>query len=60
MGLELGQGIYDDDGNVEALEGVILDYTDRRKRNVRSSILESTTFSQAYITVIIWSRRRDV
>ena len=58
--LELGQGIYDDDGNVEALEGVILDYTDRKKRNVRSSILESTTFSQAYITVIIWSRRRDV
>ena len=29
--LEMGQGIYDSDGQVEALEGIILDITDRKK-----------------------------
>ncbi|MPM57061.1 hypothetical protein SDC9_103879 [bioreactor metagenome] len=29
--LEMGQGIFDDAGNVEALEGIIIDITDRRK-----------------------------
>jgi len=29
--LEMGQGIYDDSGNVEALEGIIIDITDRKK-----------------------------
>jgi PAS domain S-box-containing protein len=28
--LELGQGIYDDKGNVEALEGIIIDISDRK------------------------------
>lgn len=29
--LEMGQGIYNDDGEVEALEGIILDITDRKE-----------------------------
>ena len=28
--LEMGQGIYNDDGEVEALEGIILDISDRK------------------------------
>ena len=28
--LEAGQGLYDEQGNVEALEGIILDITDRQ------------------------------
>lgn len=30
--LEMGQGIYDDDGNVEALEGIIIDISERKVR----------------------------
>lgn len=29
--LEMGQGVYDSDGQIEALEGIILDITDRKK-----------------------------
>jgi PAS domain S-box-containing protein len=29
--LEMGQGVYDDEGNVEALEGIIIDITSRRE-----------------------------
>lgn len=29
--LELGQGIYDEGGNVEALEGIVLDISDQKK-----------------------------
>jgi PAS domain S-box-containing protein len=29
--LEMGQGIYDEEGNVEALEGIVLDISDRKK-----------------------------
>ena len=29
--IELGQGIYDDQGNAEALEGIILDISDRKE-----------------------------
>ena len=29
--LEMGQGVYDDDGNVEALEGIVIDITDRKE-----------------------------
>jgi diguanylate cyclase (GGDEF)-like protein/PAS domain S-box-containing protein len=42
--LELGQGIYDDDGNVEALEGVILDYTDRKKKERQIEYLREHDF----------------
>jgi len=28
--LEMGQGIYDDDGEIEALEGIVLDISDRK------------------------------
>lgn len=30
--LELGQGVYDQNGNVEALEGIIIDITDRKEQ----------------------------
>lgn len=30
--LELGQGIYDENGNVEALEGIVLDISEQKKR----------------------------
>lgn len=35
--LEMGRGIYDDDGEVEALEGMVLDISDRKEmeRNLR-------------------------
>ena len=42
--LELGQGIYDDEGNVEALEGVILDHTDRKKKELQVEYLREHDF----------------
>ena len=30
--LELGQGIYNDDGNIEALEGIVLDISDQKNK----------------------------
>lgn len=33
--LELGQGIYDEDGNVEALEGIIQDISAHKKQNLQ-------------------------
>lgn len=32
--LELGQGIFDSNGNVEALEGIIIDITDRKENEI--------------------------
>lgn len=32
--LELGQGIYDEQGNVEALEGIVLDISDRKAMEI--------------------------
>ena len=31
MGPEIGQGVYDSDGNVETLEGIIIDISDRKR-----------------------------
>lgn len=33
--LEIGQGVYDSDGNVEALEGIIIDISDRKEKELR-------------------------
>ncbi|MGI5850324.1 MAG: HD domain-containing phosphohydrolase [Christensenellales bacterium] len=33
--LELGQGIYDQAGNVEALEGIVIDITEQKKREAQ-------------------------
>lgn len=33
--LEMGQAIYDDDGNVEALEGIVIDITDQKMREAQ-------------------------
>jgi predicted signal transduction protein with EAL and GGDEF domain len=33
--LEMGQGVFDKGGNVQALEGIIIDITDRKEQEIR-------------------------
>jgi len=33
--LEMGQGVYDDNGNVETLEGIIIDITERKEQEIK-------------------------
>ena len=49
--LEMGQGIYSDDGEVEALEGIVLDISDKKKitRRWRSYFRSGTTRLQLQI-----------
>lgn len=42
--LELGQGIYDADGNVEALEGVVLDISEQKKKEHQITYLREHDF----------------
>lgn len=42
--LELGQGIYDPDGKVEALEGIVLDNSDRKKKDIQIAYLRERDF----------------
>jgi len=42
--LELGQGIFDRDGNVEALEGVIFDITELKKREAQITYLNERDY----------------
>ncbi len=42
--LELGQGVYDKDGEVEALEGVIFDISDQKKREAKITYLSERDF----------------
>lgn len=37
--LEMGEGIYDEHGNVEALEGIIIDITDRKEKEIKLKYL---------------------
>jgi len=37
--LELGQGIFDDTGNIEALEGIVIDITEQKKREAQITYL---------------------
>lgn len=37
--LEIGQGVFDRQGNVEALEGIIIDISDRRKQELKLKYL---------------------
>lgn len=37
--LELGQGIFDDAGNIEALEGIVIDITEQKKREAQITYL---------------------
>lgn len=40
---EQGRGVFDDDGTLEALEGVILDITERKERELALESLQETT-----------------
>lgn len=42
--LELGQGIYDADGKVEALEGIILDISEPKKKDLQIAYLRERNF----------------
>lgn len=42
--LEMGQGIYDSDGNVEALEGVVLDISENKKKEHQIAYLQKHDF----------------
>lgn len=42
--LELGQGVYDADDNVEALEGVIFDISEQKKREAKITYLSERDF----------------
>lgn len=53
--LELGQGIYGDEGKVEALEGIILDISDRKEMKTASDMPVSTTIGPVCITATIWN-----
>mgnify|MGYP001031224519 FL=1 len=41
---EMGQGTYDDDGNVEALEGIIIDIDDSKKRQLQIEFMNEHDF----------------
>lgn len=41
---EMGQGIYDDSGNVEALEGIIIDINDSKKRQFQIEFMNEHDF----------------
>lgn len=42
--LELGQGIFDSEGNVEALEGIVLDISERKKKELQITYLRERDF----------------
>lgn len=42
--IELGQGIYDAKGNVEALEGIILDISEQKKKELQITYLQEHDF----------------
>jgi len=42
--LELGQGIFDSEGNVEALEGIVLDISERKKKEHQITFLRERDF----------------
>jgi len=42
--LELGQGVYDANGNVEALEGIVLDITEQKEREYEITYLREHDF----------------
>ncbi len=42
--LELGQGVYDDDGKLEALEGVVLDISDQKNKDAQIAHLREHDF----------------
>jgi diguanylate cyclase (GGDEF)-like protein/PAS domain S-box-containing protein len=42
--MELGQGIYDADGNVVALEGIVLDMTEPKKKDLQIAYLREHDF----------------
>lgn len=42
--LELGQGIYDENGQVEALEGIVLDVTERKRKENQVAYLREHDF----------------
>lgn len=42
--LELGQGVYDKDGNLEALEGIVLDISEQKKREAHIAYLSERDF----------------
>lgn len=41
---EMGQGIYDDNGNVEALEGIIIDIDESKKRQLQIEFMNEHDF----------------
>lgn len=42
--LELGKGIFDDKGNIEALEGIVVDITEQKKREAQITYLSERDF----------------
>ena len=42
--LELGQGIYDSQGNIEALEGIVLDISEQKKKDLQIAYLRDRDF----------------
>lgn len=42
--MELGQGVYDEDGNVKALEGIILDISDQKRKEHQIAYLKEHDF----------------